>query len=75
MTEPAFTSFHGHSGIAVDYIWVSPSVEVVGVWEMLPTATLETPHAQLAGGGFFAGLPSLHWGSDHMALATVLILR
>lgn len=74
-TEPAYTSFHGGRGITVDYMWVSPCVEVVGVWEMLQADLLETPHARLAGGGLYAGLPSLHWGSDHMALAAVLVVR
>ena len=74
-TEPAYTCFHGGRGITVDYMWVSPSVEVVGVWEMLRAEALETPHTRLSGGGLYAGLPSLHWGSDHMALASVLVIR
>jgi hypothetical protein len=69
-SEPAYTSYHGRAGITVDYVWVSPEIEVRGVWEMLSCDELETPHSTLANRGQpFAGLPSHCWGSDHMALA------
>ena len=69
-SEPAYTSYHGRSGITVDYVWVSPEIEICGVWEMLTCDELETPHSTLANRGKpFAGLPSRCWGSDHMALA------
>mmetsp|Transcript_78310 Transcript_78310/g.114683 ORF Transcript_78310/g.114683 Transcript_78310/m.114683 type:complete len:116 (+) Transcript_78310:47-394(+) len=49
-SEPAYTSFHGTKGVTVDYIWVSPQVQVVGVWEVLATPLLEVPHSHLANG-------------------------
>ena len=48
--EPAYTSFHGTKGVTVDYIWVSPQVQVVGVWEVLAAPLLEAPHSRLANG-------------------------
>ena len=36
---------------------------------------LETAHSVLATGRMYAGLPSRHWGSDHMALACVVALH
>ncbi|KAJ1476510.1 hypothetical protein T484DRAFT_1824705 [Baffinella frigidus] len=69
--EPACTSYHGKRGVTVDYQWVSPEVQVLGVWEMLPVSLLERPHS-MANGRPYAGLPSRSWGSDHMALASML---
>ena len=38
-SEPAYTTFHGAKGVTVDYIWLTPQVQLVGVWDVLGQQT------------------------------------
>jgi CCR4-NOT transcription complex subunit 6 len=69
--EPPFTNRHSSFAGCIDYVWLSPQLQVVGLLDMPYTYSSHSNDHRSVTFGF---TPNEQWPSDHLAMGAELVL-